>query len=235
MTERVYEQDAYLRAIDAVVQRAEDGAVVLDRTIFYARGGGQPGDSGALDWDGGSARIVDTVKGEGAEILHLLEAGASLPEPGARVHATLDWDRRHRHMRMHSCMHLLCALVDAPVTGGNLSAQKGRLDFDLPESNVDKEVLTAQLNALIEQGIETSLDWITDEALAANPALVKTMSVQPPTGAGSVRLVHIPGVDLQPCGGTHVANTAEIGRVRVSKIEKKSRLNRRINIVFDEL
>ncbi|MCH2100032.1 MAG: alanyl-tRNA editing protein, partial [Pseudomonadales bacterium] len=152
----------------------------------------------------------------------------------ARVHVTLNWERRYRHMRMHSCMHLLCALVDAPVTGGNLNDQKGRLDFDLPESTVDKEALTARLNALIERGIEPSLEWISDEALAANPSLVKTMSVQPPTGAGSVRLLRIPEVDLQPCGGTHVANTAEIGRVRVSKIEKKSRLNRRINVVFDE-
>ena len=234
MTERVYEKDAYQQALDAVVVRAQEGAVVLDRTIFYARGGGQPGDSGVLNWDGGSAAIVDTVKGEGSDILHLLEASASLPAPGARVHVTLNWERRYRHMRMHSCMHLLCALVDAPVTGGNLNDQKGRLDFDLPESTVDKEALTARLNALIERGIETSLEWISDEALAANPSLVKTMSVQPPTGAGSVRLLRIPEVDLQPCGGTHVANTAEIGRVRVSKIEKKSRLNRRINGGFGE-
>ena len=130
-----------------------------------------------LNWDGGSAAIVDTVKGEGSDILHLLEASASLPAPGARVHVTLKWERRYRHMRMHSCMHLLCALVDAPVTGGNLNDQKGRLDFDLPESTVDKEALTARLNALIERGIETSLEWISDEALAANPSLVKTMSV----------------------------------------------------------
>jgi len=234
MTERVYEQDAYLQELDAVVQRAESGAVVLDRTIFYAKGGGQPGDSGTLSWDGGSVRIVDTVKGEGGEICHLVEEDAALPASGTIVHARIDWERRHRHMRMHSCMHLLCALVDAPVTGGNLNDRKGRLDFDLPESTVDKEVLTEQLNALVDRGIETSLQWITDEELAANPSLVKTMSVQPPTGAGSVRLLRIPDVDLQPCGGTHVANTAEIGRVRVSKIEKKSRLNRRINIVFDE-
>ena len=171
---------------------------------------------------------------EGAAILHVLGEGAARPEVGETVVARIDWARRHRHMRMHTCMHLLCSLVDAPVTGGNLGADRGRLDFDLPESTVDKVTLTEQLNALVEAGTDTALEWITDEALAANPGLVKTMSVQPPTGAGSVRLLRIGDVDLQPCGGTHVANTAEIGRVRVSKIEKKSRLNRRIAIVFDE-
>ncbi|MEE4382707.1 MAG: alanyl-tRNA editing protein, partial [Pseudomonadales bacterium] len=165
---------------------------------------------------------------------HVLEPGSPLPAVGEVVQARIDWERRHRHMRMHTCMHLLCALVDAPVTGGNLNDEKGRLDFDLPEATVDKESLTAALNALVEAGTETRLEWIDDETLAANPSLVKTMSVRPPTGAGTVRLLRIGDVDLQPCGGTHVANTAEIGRVRVAKIEKKSRLNRRINVVFDE-
>ena len=235
MTERLYERDAYLQEVAARVVSSGDAGVVLDRTLFYARGGDQPGDSGELVCASGrSLRITDAVKGEGAEILHLVEAGAGeLPAPGETVQVRIDWDRRHRHMRMHSCMHLLCALVDAPVTGGNLNDEKGRLDFDLPEATVDKIELTAALNALIEQGIDTALEWISDEELAANPSLVKTMSVQPPTGAGSVRLLRIGEVDLQPCGGTHVANTREIGRVRVSKIEKKSRLNRRISIVFD--
>lgn len=235
MTERLYEQDSYLQETEAVVVAARDDAVVLDRTVFYARGGGQPGDSGALVLPSGqTVWITDTVKGEGEQILHLVAEGSPLPAPGDKVLARIDWDRRHRHMRMHTCMHLLCALVDAPVTGGNLNDQKGRLDFDLPESTVDKAPLTAALNELIQRRIDTSLEWITDEELAAQPELVKTMSVQPPTGAGRVRLLRVGEVDLQPCGGTHVANTGEIGPVRVSKIEKKSRLNRRISVVFDE-
>lgn len=235
MTERLFEQDSYLREADAEVLAASADGVVLDRTVFYARGGGQPGDQGELVLASGeSLSVVDTVKGEGGSILHLLAPDAALPAPGDRLTARIDWTRRHRHMRMHTCMHLLCALVDAPVTGGNLTDQKGRLDFDLPESTVDKETLTAALNELIERGVDTALEWITDDELAAQPELVKTMSVQPPTGSGSVRLLQVGDVDLQPCGGTHVANTQEIGPVRVSKIEKKSRLNRRINVVFDE-
>jgi misacylated tRNA(Ala) deacylase len=237
MTERLYEQDSYLREAEARVVSVSDQGVELDRTVFYARGGGQPGDSGCLVLASGEKiPIADTVKGEGGAILHLVDpaTGGVLPEPGDTVAARIDWERRHRHMRMHTCMHLLCALVDAPVTGGNLTDQKGRLDFDLPESTVDRETLTAALNELIAAGTDTTLEWITEEALAEQPELVKTMSVQPPTGAGSVRLLRIGNVDLQPCGGTHVANTAEIGPVRVAKIEKKSRLNRRINVVFDE-
>jgi len=236
MTERLYERDSYLKQTDARVVAVREDGVVLDRTVFYARGGGQPGDQGELVLASGElVPIVDTVKGNSGEILHLPgpEAGY-FPAPGDEVIARIDWERRHRHMRMHTCLHLLCALVDAPVTGGNLNDQKGRLDFDLPESTVDKESLTNALNELIQSSVETSLEWITDAELTAQPELVKTMSVQPPTGAGSVRLLRIGRVDLQPCGGTHVANTREIGPVRVSKIEKKSRLNRRINVVFDE-
>jgi misacylated tRNA(Ala) deacylase len=236
MTERLYEQDSYLRETEAEVLSVSETGVVLDRTVFYARGGGQPGDRGELQLPSGKlVQVIDTVKGEGDQILHLLAPDTvELPEPGDKVQARIDWPLRHRHMRMHTCMHLLCALVDAPVTGGNLNDQKGRLDFDLPESTVDKETLNSALNELISRGVDTALEWITDEELAAQPELVKTMSVQPPTGAGRVRLLRVGDVDLQPCGGTHVANTAEIGPVRVSKIEKKSRLNRRINVVFDE-
>ncbi len=236
MTERLFEQDSYLKETEAEVIAVSEAGVVLDRTVFYARGGGQPGDQGELLLPSGAVLpVIDTIKGEGDQILHLpAPDAAALPAPGDRVLARIDWQRRHRHMRMHTCMHLLCALVDAPVTGGNLNDQKGRLDFDLPESTVDKASLTAALNELIGRGVDTTLEWITDAELAAQPELVKTMSVQPPTGAGSVRLLRVGDVDLQPCGGTHVANTAEIGSVRVSKIEKKSRLNRRISVVFDE-
>jgi misacylated tRNA(Ala) deacylase len=236
VTERLFEQDSYLKETDAEVVAVGDEGVALDRTVFYARGGGQPGDRGELELPSGEVLpVVDTVKGEGGKILHQLATDVETQlQPGDRVLARIDWERRHKHMRMHTCMHLLCALVDAPVTGGNLNDQKGRLDFDLPESTVDKETLTAALNELIARGVDTSLEWITDEELAAQPELVKTMSVQPPTGAGRVRLLRLGDVDLQPCGGTHVARTGEIGPVRVSKIEKKSRLNRRISVVFDE-
>lgn len=235
MTERLYEQNAYLEHCEARVVRAHEGAVVLNRTVFYAMGGGQPGDTGSLTWGGGSrVDVVDTRKGDGDEIVHVVGAGAPLPPVGATVSARIDWQRRHRHMRLHTCLHLLCAVVDAPVTGGNLSGVKGRLDFDLPEASVDKEALTRALNELIAADTTTGIDWITDAQLAARPDLVKTMSVAPPQGAGRIRLLSIPGVDVQPCGGTHVARTGEIGRVRVTKIEKKSRLNRRIAVVLEE-
>ncbi len=235
MTERLYEQNAYLDHCDAVVVAADGGGVVLDRTVFYAMGGGQPGDTGTLTWgDGVSARVLDTRKGEGDDVVHVLAEGSALPAPGTPVRAVIDWDRRHRHMRMHTCLHLLCAVVGAPVTGGNLTAEKGRLDFDLPESTVDKELLTAALNDLVGRDTATAIEWISENELDRRPELVKTMSVAPPRGAGRVRLLAIPGVDLQPCGGTHVARTGEIGRVRVSKIEKKSRLNRRIAVVLED-
>lgn len=235
MTERLFEQDAYRQECEATVVAADESGIVLDRTVFYPLGGGQPGDRGYLEpAGGGRIDIVDTRKGEAGAIRHIPAEGSALPGPGETLRAVIDWDLRHRHMRMHTCLHLLCAVVDAPVTGGNLNDEKGRLDFDLPESTVDKATLTEALNALIDRRIDTAVEAISDEALAANPSLVKTMSVQPPTGAGTVRLLRIGDVDLQPCGGTHVANIGEIGRVRVSRIEKKSRLNRRINVVFDE-
>jgi misacylated tRNA(Ala) deacylase len=235
MTERLYERDAYLDHCEALVSSASDGSVVLDRTVFYAMGGGQPGDTGYLSWgDGQRVDVVDTCKGDGDDIVHVTRPGAPLPPAGSTVRAVIDWQRRHRHMRMHTCLHLLCALVDAPVTGGNLTTEKGRLDFDLPESTVDKESLTVALNALIEQDTATSIEWISEAQLDLQPELVKTMSVAPPRGAGRIRLLSIPGVDLQPCGGTHVARTGEIGRVRVVKIEKKSRLNRRIAVSLED-
>jgi len=234
MTERLYEQDAYLRRCAAVVTAAGEGRVVLDRTVFYAMGGGQPGDVGFLEWgDGRRLAVLDTRKGDGRDVVHVVEAGAPLPPAGTPVEAVIDWERRHRHMRMHTCLHLLCALVDAPVTGGNLTTEKGRLDFDLPESTVGRESLAEALNALVARDVATAVEWISEARLDAQPELVKTMSVAPPRGAGQVRLLSIPGVDLQPCGGTHVARTGEIGRVRVTKIEKKSRLNRRIAIALE--
>jgi len=236
MTEELFRQDSYLRHCESVVERIDESGIYLDRTVFYPLGGGQPGDCGVLQVPGGAqVEILDTRKGDGpGEIAHLPAEGMPLPEPGTTVRADIDWSRRYRHMRMHTCLHLLGALVDAPVTGGAVAAEKGRLDFDLPEPTIDKDDLTARLNQLIVENHPVSARWITDQELASQPELIRTMTVRPPTGSGTVRLLEIDGVDLQPCGGTHVAATGEIGRVRVSKIEKKSRHNRRVIVVFEE-
>jgi misacylated tRNA(Ala) deacylase len=233
--ELIFRDDAYRRSCEATVLAAEPGGIRLDRTVFYPMGGGQPGDIGVLRWTGGQAQIVDAHKGEGHdEVVHVPAEGAELPEPGAQVEAEIDWERRHRLMRMHTCMHLLCALVTGDVTGGAVGDGKGRLDFNLPDTSLDKERITADLNRLIEEDHEVRPRWITDEELEANAQLVRTMSVKPPMGAGKVRLLEIADVDLQPCGGTHVRRTGEIGPVRIGKIENKGRQNRRVNILFAE-
>ncbi len=233
-TELVFRADAYARSCPARVLGADARGVILDRTVFYPTGGGQPGDTGVLRLaDGAALKVVDAVKGiESDTVAHVLEPGAQAPAPGASVVAEIDWERRHRHMRIHTCLHLLSAVLPYPVTGGQVAADKGRLDFDIPEAILDKDELTAKLNALIAADHAIGQRWITDAELAAQPELVKTMSVKPPTGAGTVRLVEVKGLDLQPCGGTHVARTAEIGRVEVVKIEKKGRLNRRVVVAF---
>ena len=235
MTEEVFRQDAYARSCEALVTAVDDAGVRLDRTVFYPMGGGQPGDSGVLVLgDGTAIRIVDTRKGEVPdEIVHVPEAPVSPAAAGSEATARIDWDRRHRLMRMHTCLHLLCSLIPAPVTGGSVRDGSGRLDFDLRESTLDKEDLTARLNRLIAGDHPVTPRWIDEEELDANPSLVRTMSVAPPRGRGRVRLLEIEGVDLQPCGGTHVASTGEIGRVRVTKIEKKGRQNRRVAVAFD--
>ena len=236
MTEEVFRRDAYARSCESRVTAVDDAGVRLDRTVFYPLGGGQPGDSGALVLDGGTAlRIVDTRKGAAdGEIVHVPEAPVDAGIVGARVVARIDWERRHRLMRMHTCLHLLCSLVPAPVTGGSIRDGSGRLDFDLPESTLDKEDLTTRLNRLVAEDHPVTPRWISEEELDANPSLVRTMSVAPPRGRGTVRVLDIEGVDLQPCGGTHVASSGEIGRVRVTKIEKKGRQNRRVNVAFDD-
>ncbi len=231
----VFRQDAYAQSCEATVLSVnERGGIVLDRTVFYPTGGGQPGDSGLLKLaGGGEIKIVTAVKGDTAgEIVHVPEEGGSVPGVGDAVVAQIDWERRHRHMRIHTCLHLLSAVLSYPVTGGQIGDGKGRLDFDIPEGGLDKEQITEQLNALVEADLPVTAEWISDEDLAAQPDLVKTMSVKPPTGAGRVRLINIDGRDLQPCGGTHVARTGEIGRVIVRKIEKKGRQNRRVSIAF---
>ena len=235
MAEELYQTDPYLRSCEARVIFADERGIALDQTVFYAAGGGQPGDTGVLRLpDGDSIAVTDTRRDrETGELMHIPEAVASLPEPGQTVTAMLDWDRRYRLMRMHSCLHLMCAAIDAGVTGGQVHDGRGRLDFDMQET-LDKEDVSARLNELIRQDKRRSLRWIAEEELDAHPELVRTLSVQPPRGAGRVRLVEFEGLDIQPCGGTHVAATGEIGPIRVVKIEKKGRHNRRVTVVFDE-
>ena len=237
MTEPLFREDAYARECAARVVRAADGGVVLDRTVFYPTGGGQPGDSGSLVWEGGEMPVAVAVKGEGAEIVHAAAEGAALPPAGAEVVARLDWNRRHRLMRVHTGLHLLSVVIPLPVTGGQIAADKGRLDFDMAEPPEDRDALEAALAALVAGDHAVTTEWITDDELAARPEMVKTMAVKPPMGQGRVRLVRIGGaeatVDLQPCGGTHVRSTAEIGRLRLGKIEKKGRQNRRVSILID--
>ena len=233
MTEELFRNDSYLRECDAVVTGAGEHGITLDRTVCYPLGGGQPGDSGRITWNGRSAIIVDTRYGEAGEILHVLDDDAEPPAVGDSVTVSLDWDRRYRHMRMHTAMHLLGAVLKYGVTGGNISAEKSRLDFDM-EDTVDKEATQAELDELVAGDHPVSCRWITDAELDAQPDLVRTMSVQPPRGKGKVRLLEIEGVDLQPCGGTHVRSSAEVGKVRIGKVEKKGRRNRRVNIHLDD-
>ena len=234
--EMMFQDDPYARSCAAVVADAAPEGVRLDRTVFYPAGGGQPGDSGVLRIDGGGAiEIIDTRKGaEPGDSLHIPAPGADLPTAGAEVIAEIDWERRHRLMRIHTCLHLLSAVVPYPVTGGQVGDGKGRLDFDIPEAILDKQRITDELNRLIAENHPVRRRWISDAELAAQPELVKTMSVKPPSGQGRVRLIEIDGVDLQPCGGTHVASTGEIGAVEVRKIEKKGRQNRRVVVAFVE-
>lgn len=234
MTEELFREDAYQKSCEATVVAMEENGVVLDRTVFYPTGGGQPGDSGMLARaDGTEVVIVDTRKVEGG-IAHVPAEGAPVLAVGDAVTASLDWNRRYRHMRIHTSMHVLCSLVDGGVTGGQVGDGKGRLDFNLAPENVpDKEVLTETLNAVVAGDHPVDIGWITDAELESNPDLVRTMSVKPPTGAGKVRMIRIgDAVDYQPCGGTHLKSTGEIGRLAVTKIENKGKQNRRINIVL---
>lgn len=238
MTQMLFRDDPYLREARAtVVTHTDEGGIVLERTVFYPTGGGQPGDSGHLTWSAGRLEIAGTVKGEGDAIVLVPADAQALPAVGSEVVQVLDWDRRHRHMRVHTALHLLSVAIPFGVTGGAISAQHGRLDFDMPDLPEDKEALQERLNAMIASDVPVSERWITEAELDAQPDLVKTMSVQPPRGAGRIRLIRIGGtaspLDLQPCGGTHVARLGEIGAVRLGKMEKKGRKNRRIYLHLD--
>ena len=238
-TEPLYRADAYLRDCSATVLAINDrGGIILDRTIFYPTAGGQPGDRGGLEIAGaGPCPIATTVYDEDrTTIVHVPAEGAAVPQVGSSVRVVLDWETRHRHMRMHTALHLLCSLVRFPVTGGQIGAEEGRLDCDITDASaVDKDQLTEAISALISADHPVTERWITEEELDANPQLVRTMSAKPPRGSGRVRLVAIGengSVDLQPCGGTHVRSTAEIGPIAVTRIEKKGKQNRRIRLAF---
>jgi misacylated tRNA(Ala) deacylase len=237
-TELLFRDDAYLPEAEATVLAVTDRrGIVLDRTVFYATGGGQPGDTGRLVRQSGAPIAIATaVYGDDkSEVVHVPGEAEALPEAGERVKAALDWERRHRHMRIHTGLHLLSVVLPFPVTGGSIGAEEGRLDFDLDGGEVPpKEEIEERLNALVAGNHAVTSEWITDEELLANPGLVKTMKVKPPMGSGRVRLVRIGEIDLQPCGGTHVRSTAEIGRLVIAKMESKGKQNRRVRIRFAE-
>jgi misacylated tRNA(Ala) deacylase len=234
-TDCLFRDDSYLKSCDArVVALTAQGGVVLDRTVFYATSGGQPGDSGSLSAGGVIVPIATAVYTDAAksEIAHVPAPGAPALKVGDAVTASLDWDKRYARMRMHTALHLLSAVLPYAVTGGSVGEAESRLDFDIPEAGLDKEAITAKVNEMVAGNAAVSSRWITDAELAANPSLVKTMSVKPPMGTGRVRLIEIAGFDLQPCGGTHVRSTAEIGKVQVTQIEKKGKQNRRVRLAL---
>ncbi len=234
--ELLFRDDAYLKTATARVVAARAGLVELDRTIFYPLGGGQPGDTGFLVRENGERiAILDTRKGETqGSVNHVLAPGAALPEPGEQLSLELDWPRRYALMRLHTALHVMSCVVIAPVTGGNISPDKARLDFDIDMTLLDAPKIEDGTNELIARGVKTETVWITDAELDAQPELVKTMSVQPPRGAGRIRLLRIPGIDLQPCGGTHVRDISEIGGIRVLRIRNEGKRNKRVEIALLE-
>ncbi|MGR0184412.1 alanyl-tRNA editing protein [Azospirillum aestuarii] len=232
--ELIFREDAYATSCAAIVTVADERGIRLDRTVFYPNGGGQPGDTGLLRVAGATLRIVDTVKGDGPDdVIHVPEPGAALPAPGTPVEAEIDWDRRHRHMRMHTALHLVCAVLPgASITGAQVGAERSRVDFNVPTEGLDKEAIAAALNRLVAADTPVGSLWITDAELDANPDLIRTLTVKPPRGYGRVRLVDIAGVDRQPCGGTHVKRLGEIGGLDVVKIENKGKQNRRVIVAL---
>jgi misacylated tRNA(Ala) deacylase len=235
-TDCLFREDSYLKECEArVVAITAQGGIVLDRTVFYANSGGQPGDTGALTTAGGiriaidNAIFTDAAK---SEIAHVAAPGSPALNVGDAVTAAIDWDKRYARMRMHTALHLLTAALPYPVTGGSVGETEGRLDFDIPDAGLDKDAISAKITEMAATNAAVTSRWITDAELAANPGLVKTMSVKPPMGTGRVRLIEIAGLDLQPCGGTHVRSTGEIGALRVTQIEKKGKQNRRVRLAF---
>lgn len=235
MTQKLFLEHPYMRDWDGtVIGHTPEGGLILEASVFYPQGGGQPGDSGILHWDGGQIEIATAVKGDSDTVVLVPAEPVPLPPVGMELRQALDWDRRYGHMKVHTALHLLSVVLPLPVTGGSIGPEKGRLDFQMPEPPQDKDAIEQGLQALIDRDLPVSESWITDAELEANPGLVKTMSVKPPVGAGRIRLVRIgigeDQVDLQPCGGTHVASTGEIGQIRLGKVEKKGRDNRRVTL-----
>ena len=233
-TDCLFREDSYLKNCQArVIAVTEQGGILLDRTVFYANSGGQPGDTGSLMTPDGTSIAIETAVFTDAaksEIAHMPAAGSPAVKPGDAVTAEIDWDKRYARMRMHTALHLLSAALPYAVTGGSVGESESRLDFDIPEAGLDKDAITARVNEMIASNAAVTSRWISDDELAANPGLVKTMSVKPPMGTGRVRLIEIANLDLQPCGGTHVCATGEIGPVRVTQIEKKGKQNRRVRL-----
>ena len=236
MTDAVYYTDPYVQSLDARISDIGPDYVVLDRTIFYPTGGGQPGDTGVIGSGSNSIRVIDTRKGDHGAIHHMVEDVDALGLLKARdsVHLELDWERRYAHMRMHTAMHVLGSLIPVPVTGGQVGETKSRLDFDVGAHKLDKFELTEQMNASIQEDAPLEISWVSDAYLDEHPEVVRTMSVAPPRGVGDIRMIRIVDVDYQPCGGTHIRNLSEIGPVVVSKIENKGKQNRRVHIQFAE-
>ena len=229
MTEALFKHDAYLQECKAQIIVSSNEFVVLDKTVFYPTGGGQPGDTGKIKWNDNSIDVIDTRYSKNGEIQHFLKNNNPLPSEGITVKAEINWDRRYRHMRMHTALHLLGSILKYGVTGGNIGAEKSRLDFDMSEP-VDKDAVDEALQNLVKKNVPIKSTWISDEELDAQPDLVRTMSVKPPKGLGKVRLLEIEGIDIQPCGGTHVKSTGEIGCVQLGKVEKKGKHNRRVYV-----
>lgn len=235
MTELLFRADPYLTSCSArVTGLTMEGGITVDRSVFYPTSGGQPGDSGQIEWAGRVLAIATAVKVEGGGVALVPAEPLALPKVGTEIRLVLDWERRHRHMRVHTALHLLSVVIPLPVTGGQIGVDRGRLDFDMPDPPGDIAKVEEDLNRLIDRDLPVRDDWISDEELLANPGLIKTMSVRPPMGQGRVRLVRIGQgagqIDLQPCGGTHVARTAEVGRIAITKVEKKGRMNRRVTV-----
>jgi misacylated tRNA(Ala) deacylase len=239
MTTLLFLEDSYRQdAPAAVIEITQEGGIILDNSLFYATSGGQPGDGGLLLWADTQMEIETTIKGDGGTLVCMPVQDQPPPKVGQVVTQRIDWELRYSHMRMHTALHLLSVAIPLPVTGGGITAVKGRLDFDMPDAPEEKDMLSARMNDLIARSLDITETWITEAELELNPTLVKTLSVKPPKGAGKIRLIRIGSgtdqIDLQPCGGTHVKNTDEIGKVRISKIEKKGRQNRRVHLVFEE-
>lgn len=236
MTEFIFREDSYVRSLPTLVTAiTPEGGIVLDRTIFYATSGGQPGDTGRLERADGSFIALGSAihpDGDKTAIVHLPAEGQPALRAGDEVIAHLDWERRHKLMRMHTALHLVTVVLPYPITGAAVGEDKGRVDFNLPDVP-DAGEIERKLNDLVDAALPVSAEWITDAELEANPGLIKSMNVKPPMGQGRVRLIRIGDVDLQPCGGTHVKNTSEIGRLRLGKIEKKGAINRRVTVLFD--